>query len=334
MTRKNIQQFIAILAISTTSCVSPRLFQEAQTEKAQVKNERDQLFEENEQLTVENTELKAKHESALSENERIVKANEEEAEEMKRLKSGYQQLNKRYNELSETHKALVDGSDSEARRLMQQLETTQKELYGREDQLNVLSEQLNSERSELQNLSQELDARNKRLSDLERMLAEKDQAVDALKKQVSDALLGLEGQGLTVTKKNGKVYVSLDEQLLFGSGSTTVDTKGVSALKKLAAVLEREKDINITIEGHTDDVPVVSGSQLKDNWDLSVRRATSIIRILLDNSTINPARLTASGRGEYMPISAGKTAEARQKNRRTEIILTPNLDEIFNLLEN
>ena len=317
-----------------TSCVSQKLHQEAQEQIGTTKLERDELFEENEKLTVENTELKAKTETQEEEIARIFKSHEEEADEMKRLKSDYGQLNNRYNELKATHQALVNGSDAEARRLMGQLESTQNDLYTREDQLNLLSEKLNDERMELDRISEELEARNKRLTELEKMLSEKDAAVDALKNKVSSALTGFEGQGLTVTKKNGKVYVSLDEELLFGSGSITVDAKGVSALKKLAGVLEQNSDINITIEGHTDDVPVASGSQLVDNWDLSVRRATSIIRILLDNSSINPKRLTASGRGEYQPISAGKTAEARQNNRRTEIILTPNLDEIFEILEN
>lgn len=321
-------------AIIFNSCVSQKLHQEAQEQITSTNLERDELFEENERLTVENTELKATTETQGNEIDRIVKSYEEEAQEMKRLKNDYQQLTKRYNELNETHKALVSGSDAEARRLMGQLETTQNDLYSREDQLNLLSEKLNSERIELERLSEELEARNKRLSDLERKLSEKDAAVDALKNKVSAALMGFEGQGLTVTKKNGKVYISLEEQLLFGSGSIKVDTKGASALKKLAVVLEQNPDINITIEGHTDDVPVASGSELVDNWDLSVRRATSIIRILLDNSKINPKRLTASGRGEYLPISAAKTTESRQKNRRTEIILTPNLDEIFELLEN
>ncbi|MBN2486265.1 MAG: OmpA family protein [Bacteroidales bacterium] len=217
--------------------------------------------------------------------------------------------------------------------MMAQLEQTRKELYAKEDQLNMLSNKLDTERKELQRLSAELDTRNKRLSELEKMLAQKDEAVNALRKKVSDALLGFEGQGLTITKKNGKVYVSLDEKLLFKSGSIEVDPKGAAALKKLAVVLEQNPDINITIEGHTDDVPVAAGSQLKDNWDLSVRRATSIIRILLENSRIDPKRLTASGRGEFMPVDATKTSDARQKNRRTEIILTPKLDEIFNILE-
>ena len=125
----------------------------------------------------------------------------------------------------------------------------------------------------------------------------------------------------------------MEEKLLFGSGSTEVDPRGKTALKKLAAVLEQNPDINITIEGHTDDVPVIPGSKYADNWDLSVLRATSIIRILLDGSTIDPKRLTAAGRGQYQPVDPAKTSEARQKNRRTEIILTPNLDELFQILD-
>jgi chemotaxis protein MotB len=316
-----------------SSCAAPKIFQETLDQKEDCARERENLLKENEQLTVDNTELKAKVEGSQNEIERIQKNHADEAEEMKRLRSEYQTLNKRYNELQETHQALVSGSDAEARKMMGQLEKTQGDLYAKEDQLNMLSQKLDSDRRELQRLSAELDARNKRLTELERMIAEKDEAVNALRKKVSDALLGFEGEGITVTKKNGKVYVSLEEKLLFKSGSIDVDPRGVSALKKLAAVLEQNPDINITIEGHTDDVPVIPGSQLKDNWDLSVRRATSIIRILLANSNIDPKRLTASGHGEFMPVDQAKTPEARQKNRRTEIILTPNLDELFDILD-
>jgi chemotaxis protein MotB len=315
------------------SCVAPKLFQETKSERDVSAGERDATMKENEQLTVENTELKAKMEGSEKEIERINQAHQDESEELKRLKDEYQSLNKRYNDLQEANKALVNSSDVETRKMMAQLEQTRKDLYAKEDQLNMLSSKLDAERAQLQSTSAELDARNKRLSELEKTLAQKDQAVNDLRKKVSDALLGFEGQGLTVTKKNGKVYVSLEEKLLFKSGSIDVDPKGAAALKKLAVVLEQNPDINITIEGHSDDVPVAAGSQLKDNWDLSVRRATSIIRILLDNSKIDPKRLTASGRGEFMPIDPSKTDAARQKNRRTEIILTPKLDEIFDILE-
>lgn len=326
-------RFGLIAAVVLGSCAAPKIYDEAVKAKDDCSRERDELLSQNEKLTVDNTELKAKLEGSHKEIKRIEQQHAEEAEEMKRIKSEYLSLNKRYDELQKTHQALVSGSDTEARKMMSQLEKTQKDLYAKEDQLNILSQKLDTERNELQRLSSELEARNKRLSELERTLAQKDEAVNALRKKVSDALLGFEGQGLTITKKNGKVYVSLDEKLLFKSGSSEVDAKGASALKKLAVVLEQNPDINITIEGHTDDVPVVPGSAVKDNWDLSVKRATAIIRILLENSKIDPKRLTASGRSEFMPVDRAKTAEARQKNRRTEIILTPKLDEIFEILE-
>jgi chemotaxis protein MotB len=127
--------------------------------------------------------------------------------------------------------------------------------------------------------------------------------------------------------------VSLEEKLLFPSGSIVVDPKGAMALKKLAEVLEKNPEISITIEGHTDDVPVIPGSSFRDNWDLSVLRATSVVRILLEGTTIDPKRLTASGRGEFFPVDPSKTAEARQKNRRTEIILSPKLEVLYKLIE-
>ena len=127
--------------------------------------------------------------------------------------------------------------------------------------------------------------------------------------------------------------MSLDEKLLFKSGSTVVDPNGVRALKQLAVVLANNRDIDIMIEGHTDDVPFRKGSSIKDNWDLSVMRATSIVRILLDGSGIDPTRLTVAGRGEYLPVDPARTTEARRKNRRTEIILSPDLSEIFKILE-
>ena len=157
--------------------------------------------------------------------------------------------------------------------------------------------------------------------------------MNALRDIVSKALYGFEGQGLTVNIKNGKVYVSLEEQLLFKSGSTEVDSRGVDALKRLARVLEQNPEINIMIEGHTDDVPIRRGGTIKDNWDLSVLRATSIVRILLDGARIDPTRLTTSGRGEYLPVDPASSPEARRKNRRTEIILSPKLDELFKILE-
>jgi chemotaxis protein MotB len=322
-----------LLVINFISCVTPKLYTELESENKKFKNEREQLISDNEKMTVEITELKAKliHDStALKQIEESGIAN---TEELKSLKTRYNLLNDRFEELQKTHQALVSGSNDQTRNLMGQLEKTQQDLYQREDQLNQLSVKLDKEREELEQLQKEAAQRNANLAELQQGLAKKDSIVDALKQKISAALMGFENQGLSIQKKNGKIYVSLEEKLLFASGSTEVDSRGKTALHKLATVLEQNPDINITIEGHTDDVPIVQGSKFIDNWDLSVQRATAIIRILLDGTKINPKRLTASGRSQYQPVEVGKTSEARQRNRRTEIILTPNLGELFNILD-
>ncbi|SFF88039.1 OmpA/MotB family protein [Pontibacter chinhatensis] len=196
-----------------------------------------------------------------------------------------------------------------------------------------LSETLNMSKSQVERLNADLKAREARLAELQRILDEKDAAVANLRNRVSNALLGFNDKDLTVEVRNGKVYVSLAEQLLFNSGSTKVDPKGVDALRKLAAVLKEQQDVNVVVEGHTDDVPIARGTVgMQDNWDLSVLRATEITRILA-NAGVDPTRVTPSGRSKYVPLDEAKTKEARQKNRRTEIILTPKLDELFQILE-
>jgi chemotaxis protein MotB len=168
---------------------------------------------------------------------------------------------------------------------------------------------------------------------MEKILDAQKRIVQDLKAKVSEALMGFENNGLTVSMKNGKVYVSLDEKLLFKSASWDIDANGRNALKKLAGVLERNPDIQVTIEGHTDNVPYNPGSgQLKDNWDLSVKRATTVVRVLLEGSKIDAKRLTASGRSQYVPVDQNNTSEAKQKNRRTDIVLTPDLTELYQLI--
>ncbi len=321
------------LMLLLIACVPSSQFKETQLENQDCREERDMLFSRNEKLTVENTELKSDLENKSENVSRLSSDSLKQQQELNHIRKQYDQLNQQYNDLRKAQDELLSGSATETRKLLNQLQATQTDLQKREDQLNQLSRSVDEKKRNLDELKAELEKRNQRLTELERILARKDSAVDALKQKVSAALLGFENQGLTVTQKNGKVYVSLEEKLLFKSGSTEVDAKGVSALKKLAKVLEQNRDINIMIEGHTDDVPVIKGSAFKDNWDLSVQRATSIVRILLDGTTINPKRLLASGRGEFMPVDPAKTSEARQKNRRTEIILTPKLDELFRILE-
>ena len=142
-----------------------------------------------------------------------------------------------------------------------------------------------------------------------------------------------EGEGLTVIQKNGKVYISLEEDLLFASGKYKVNNGGVIALNKLAVVLAVQKDLEILVEGHTDSIPLSGKGMVKDNWDLSVMRATNVVKVLLKNPTLNPLQLTAAGRAEFVPIGSNKTSAGRAGNRRIEMILSPNLDDLFELLD-
>ncbi len=330
---KKVNKLVVLFGLILLSCVTPRQFKELQQENKDCDEERGQLKSENEKLTVENTELKSKVEVSNKNISRFAEDSLRKMAEHDQLQKNYSELIRRYEDLINAQEANEKGSELETKKLLEQLKITQATLHNKEDELNKLSRTLDNKKDNLISLKLELEKRNARLIELENILFKKDSAANALKLKVSDALLGFENQGLSVTLKNGKVYVSLEEKLLFESGRTEVGIKGTNALKKLVKVLEQNADINIMIEGHTDDVPLIPGSAFEDNWELSVARATAIVRILLDGSKINPKRLIASGRGEFMPVDPGKSSEARQKNRRTEIILTPKLDELFEILE-
>lgn len=291
------------------------------------------LRAENEKLSVDNRELAAKLDRSQRDLDRAGRDTVKWQEEVARLNRQNALLTSDYKDLKEAQQALMKGSEEEIKRLMNDLQASQVDLQKRENDLNKLAADINERKSEQDRIQKELEQRNVRLAELEQVLQEQQAAVESLRKKVSSALLGFENQGLTVSQRNGKVYVSLEEQLLFKSGSTSVDPKGAAALRKLATVLEQNQDIKVLIEGHTDDVPVIAGSVYKDNWDLSVLRATSIVRILLENKSINPQRLTSAGRSQYQPVDPAKTADARQKNRRTEIILSPDLEELYKIVE-
>jgi chemotaxis protein MotB len=208
-----------------------------------------------------------------------------------------------------------------------------KDLAQQRDQLLAIQYSLEKTRKQNDSLNNSLTEREKKVKELEEVLAKKDKAVLDLKNKITNALLNFKENDLTVKVKNGKVYVSLAEQLLFGSGSTTVDKKGEGALQQLGKAIKDQKDIHVMIEGHTDNVPISKDSQrFDDNWDLSVLRATSITRILI-KAGMSPNQITSAGKGEYSPIAPNDNAQNKQKNRRTEIIVTPNLDELFKILD-
>jgi chemotaxis protein MotB len=198
---------------------------------------------------------------------------------------------------------------------------------------NKLNDNYNNSSTRVSQLSTDLQKREQRLKEVEDALKKRDAASAALKDKLQQALLGFQKSGLTVDMRDGKVYVSLADKLLFPSGSITIDQHGKDALKQFAAVLNKEQDINIAVEGHTDNKKVINLGQIKDNWDLSVLRATSVVRYLTEVEGVDPHRLTATGKSEFQPVDPGTTPDALAKNRRIEIVLTPKLDELYNLIK-
>jgi chemotaxis protein MotB len=247
---------------------------------------------------------------------------------LKEMTANYASLQSNYDDLAAAYKAMSVGSKKESEAMLAQLQEAQRKLGEKEKEIKLLMSDLNKK-------SSDLEEKNAKLIELQSILAKKDADVQALRDKIKAALKSFEGSGLQVIVKNGKVYVSMEEKLLFESGRFTLDAKGEAALKELAKVIEADKDINVMVEGHTDNVPFSASStaQIRDNWDLSVMRATTIVKTILKYGNIEPNRLTASGRGEYIPLDTENTKEARAKNRRTEIILTPKLDTLFEILE-
>lgn len=323
---------IALLAL--ISCVPQRVMEETkskltncETESAAAKK----LANETEAKNAEMREQLAKDEKdlvGLKRDTAILGTN------LRLLSNKYDKLNLVNDQLLDKYNRMLAGSEKDNASLSSKLQLTQEQLLKKEDELKALELRLNKQQQDLDALAAQLKQREARVNELESILKNKDQATAELKKKLQDALTGFEGKGLTITQKNGKVYVSMDESLLFESGKTAVQPKGIDALKNVAKVLEQNPDINVLIEGHTDDVPMKGAGEIKDNWDLSVIRATSVTKIILQNSKTDPTRITSAGRGEFFPLDPAKTPEARKKNRRTEIILTPKLDELLKVLGN
>lgn len=314
---KTVQKILGLsILIALASCVSTKQFESV---KDQLKACNDELKQTKMTLEAANTELKSKNDLLEKKNDDLT---EQLEEALYNLNTQIQETKALERQLADSQRqldALKSGSSEEIEQLLEELQTARENLNKREDRLREAE--------------QALEERNERLIELQDILARKDQAVKALKNKVMDALVGFNNKGLTVHEKNGKVYVSLEEKLLFQSGRWQVDPRGQEAIRQLSQVLAENPDINIMVEGHTDNVPMSGSGAVKDNWDLSVMRATAVTKILTQNEAIDPSRIIAAGRSKYVPIASNETAEGRQMNRRTEIILTPKIDELLKIIE-
>ena len=317
MKTKIIVTFLAI-SLLTSSCVSKKIFNDLETKFADLKKENRQLQDDNALLNTTKTGLES-DKSSLQKNLDKTK------NELDKTKSDLVAAEKNLQALKESYAALEKNSD----------ESLQANLAKNRDLLAKLDSKekvLAAEQLRINKLLNDFNERSARVAELEKMMTDKEAAMKRLKETLSKALNGFEGKGLTVEQKNGKVYVSMENKLLFSSGSYAVGIEGKKAVVEVGKVLAANPEIAVLIEGHTDNDAFQAAGPIADNWDLSTKRATAIVNILTENKTINPENLTAAGRSQYSPLLSNDTAEGKAKNRRIEIILTPKLDEISKML--
>ena len=327
-------QLAFLLALPLSSCVTAKRYDDLKAQAAQDANTREMAEKTAQQATTSLTQLQENHAELRKRTTRLAADSLRNDLQLAKERAANAELNGAYEKLMKANDRMLSNSATDLDRSNRDLLRRESELRAAETRSATLSTNLKAREDSVARLTTRLQSREEKVKSLEQTLADKDKAVADLRQRVAAALTGFTGQDLSVQIKNGKVYVSLSEQLLFKSGSTKVDPKGQEALKTLAGALATQADVNVLIEGHTDDVPLraPASSLPADNWDLSVLRATQITRLLTANG-VAPTRVTAAGRSQYVPIDPAATAEARQKNRRTEIILTPKLDELLQLLK-
>jgi chemotaxis protein MotB len=307
---KKVSIGLLVLALST-SCVSKKIYNDLENKYTDSKKENRRLTDENEDL------LKAKNQLELDRSALTSDLSKSKSE-LEKLKADYAAAQNKFKVLQDSYAALEKNS-SDA------LQNNMKKNRDLLDQLDEKGKALALEQERLNKSAQRLD-------ELESLIAAKEASMKKLKETLSKALNSFEGKGLTVQQKNGKVYVSMENKLLFNSGSWAVGSEGKKAVVELGKVLGDNPEISVLIEGHTDDDAFTASGPIADNWDLSTKRATAIVAILSENKKINKENLTAAGRGEFSPLASNSTAEGKAKNRRIEIILTPRLDEISKML--
>lgn len=320
---KTLQLLLATATIALTldSCVPARKLEEAEAKLKTCENDLSTSKSRLDELEKASKDM----EKELADNRQRISTLKNDTtvlgSSLRVMKVQYDKINELNREIQRQLELLRKGSEEDSKKLSGELEITRKELLLKEETLKLLEKELNLRKKDLED-------REQRIKELEDMIAKKDAAVTELQNKVANALLSFKDKGLTVEQKNGKVYVSMEAKLLFAPLKYTVDNEGKDALIKLAKILESQKDLEVLVEGHTDTDPIKSTSVPTDNWELSVLRATSVVKLMLKESKMDPKRVTAAGRSEFVPVDPAD----KSKNRRIEIILIPNLDELYQLI--
>ncbi len=306
---------IVLTTVFITSCVSQKKYNDLLNNKARSDREVSRL-----------TQVEKDHEALKGQMAETTAALDKATAELSVIKAGYDslkdvhgELKAQYDVLLTNNRQLLASASDEKKELMTQLAVQQGELDDKRQQLGLLEEQLNTKEKDIAD-------RETRIAALTDQLNAQKQSLQALKEGLNQALRGFSASDLTVVERNGKIYVSMSQKLLFASGSKIIDQKGKEALAKLAEVLAASSDIDILVEGHTD-----TDGTADFNWDLSVARATAVVKELTAHG-VDPKHLTAAGRAFYVPVASNDTEEGKAKNRRTEIILSPKLDQLYQML--
>ncbi len=322
--KKGTQLFTGILVVlGMSACVAPKKYKELEAREKVCSEELAKYKKSASDFESLSKDLQSKYDLASRDVSKLKQDTSATGNAMRLLQRDYEQLQSQHESLENSFNKMKNLSAKETAELQTELENTNKELQRKADALLKLDEELKAKQKLLEE-------REKRVNELEEAIRKKDAGIQLLKAKVANALRGFENKGLTVVQKNGKIYVSLEAKLLFKSGSTFVEPEGREALIQLGQVLESEKDLEIVVEGHTDTDKLSSPNSPKNNWELSVLRATSVVEILLANSSMSPAQVMAAGRGEFHPVDVNDKA----KNRRIEVIISPNLNELFEIISN
>lgn len=317
-----IRKFVlaAVVFSMTTSCVSKKIYQDLENKFAELKKERNALADENEVLKTDKANLQTELDRIKAELDKCKTERDKLATDYSATKKSLDNLKSSYAALEKDSNEALEANIKKNRELLAELEAKQKALASEQDKFN--------------RIKKDFEDNAKRLKELEDLIAAKEAAMKKLKETLSKSLKAFEGKGLTVTEKDGKVYVSMENKLLFNSGSYAVNEEGKKAVELVGKVLGDNPDLSVLIEGHTDNDKITGTltGGIENNWDLSTKRATVIVNILTTNPKVNKSNLTAAGRSEFAPLMSNESAEGKAKNRRIEIILTPKLDEITKLL--
>lgn len=311
-----ILSLFAVLVLS--SCVSSKRFDNLKTGYKGLEKENEYLRGRMQRQKDDATHKTTDYQKLTAERNHLTS----ELEDINRKRDN---LQKRYDQLRDSYSALENSSSGD-------LEEKSKQNRELLSQIEAKQEKLEVEESRLEKLKEELGQRGDRIVKLKETMAAKEKQMKDLKENISSALTDFEGDGLHVRQKEGKVYVSMEDKLLFDTGRWNVNSRGQRAIKQLGEVLGQSKDIDVLIEGHTDNVPYRGSGLMRSNWDLSTKRSISFVEILMESEGIDPRRLTVAGRSEYDPVAENKTSEGRAKNRRLEVILTPSSDKVSELL--